>query len=41
MLKGGAVGLWLEAGDHGGLVTATFTSARLGSQALELTITGE
>ncbi|MBB6056148.1 glycoside hydrolase family 2 protein [Tolumonas osonensis] len=41
VLKGGAVGLWLEAGDHGGLVTATFTSARLGSQTLELNIIGE
>lgn len=40
VLKGGAVGLWIEAGNYGGQATVTFTSARLGSQTLELTITG-
>lgn len=39
VLKGGAVGLWIEAGNEAGTVNVTFTSQRLGQQTLELTIT--
>ena len=41
VLKGGAVGLWIEAGNETGTVKATFTSQRLGQKTLELTITHE
>jgi beta-galactosidase len=38
VLKGGAVGLWLEAGKETGEAIVTFTSRRLGSQQLLLII---
>ena len=38
VLKGGAVGLWLEAGKQTGDAVVTFTSRRLGSQTLTLVI---
>jgi beta-galactosidase len=38
VLKGGAVGLWLEAGKQRGDAVVTFTSRRLGSQTLTLVV---